>query len=169
MERAKPALVKAIEKGVKTVVAAGMHSLALTVDGVVLSFGCNDDGALGRAIDDDEEGFTPGEVELPAKIVQISAGDSHSAALDENGKAYYWGTFRDSSGAFGLTADGAMQKLPVPLAHHLDIAKISSGTFKIHPQSQAFFVRTFASELLNSDKLSFSAFNLSILKSLFSI
>ena len=53
-----------------------------------------------RAIDDDEEGFTPGEVKItdgndsPLKIVQISAGDSHSVALGENGKAYYWGTFR---------------------------------------------------------------------------
>ena len=53
-----------------------------------------------RAIEDDEEGFTPGEVKItgdndsPLKIVQISAGDSHSVALGENGKAYYWGTFR---------------------------------------------------------------------------
>lgn len=128
LERAKPALVKSIDKPVKAVVAGGMHSLALTEDGVVLSFGCNDEAALGRLIDEDEEGFTPGEVKLPAKIVQISAGDSHSAALDVNGKAYYWGTFRDSSGSFGLTPDGAMKKLPVPLAPHLNIAKISSGT-----------------------------------------
>ena len=77
------------------------------------------------------EGFTPGVVELPANchIVQVTSGDSHSAALDRAGKVYYWGTFRDSSGSFGLTTDGAIQKLPVPLAHHLNVKKISSGTY----------------------------------------
>ena len=48
-----------------------MHTLALSVDGVVYSFGCNDEGALGRAIEDDEEGFTPGEVKIEEKIVQV--------------------------------------------------------------------------------------------------
>ena len=46
-----------------------------------------------------------GEVSLDGKIVQISAGDSHSAALTSEGKVYYWGTFRDNSGTFGLTPD----------------------------------------------------------------
>jgi len=134
MERSKPALVKAIDKPVVSVVAGGMHTLALTADGTVYSFGCNDEGALGRAIDEDEEGFTPGPVKITgsdgkdSKIVQISAGDSHSAALDETGKVHYWGTFRDSSGSFGLTAKGDVEKLPIPLAHHLDIAKIASGS-----------------------------------------
>jgi len=128
MERSKPALVKSIPVKVASVEAGGMHTLALSVEGVVYSFGCNDEGALGRAIEDDEEGFTPGEVKIDEKIVQVSAGDSHSVALSEGGNVYYWGTFRDSSGSFGLTPDGSVQKLPVALAHHLDVAKISSGS-----------------------------------------
>ena len=74
-------------------------------------------------------GFTPGKVSLPddTSIVQITAGDSHSAALDNKGKVYYWGTFRDGSGAIGLTHDGNIQKLPVPLGHHLNVKKIASG------------------------------------------
>ena len=66
---------------------------------------------------------------MPAdtSIVQITAGDSHSAALDNKGKVYYWGTFRDGSGAIGLTHDGSIQKLPVPLGHHLNVKKIASG------------------------------------------
>ena len=60
-------------------------------------------------------------------VVQVTAGDSHSAALDDKGKVYYWGTFRDNSGALGLTHDGSIQKLPVPLAHHLNVKKIASG------------------------------------------
>ena len=33
-----------------------MHTVCLTKDGLVWSFGCNDEGALGRPIEDDEEG-----------------------------------------------------------------------------------------------------------------
>ncbi len=94
----------------------------------VYSFGCNDDGALGRATPDDDECFTPAAVNIPGKVVQISAGDSHSAALTEDGQAYYWGTFRDSSGPYGLTPDGERQNLPVELASHLKVKKIASGS-----------------------------------------
>ena len=41
----------------------------------------------------------------------------------------FLGTFRDSSGSFGLTPDGQIQKLPVKLKLHGDreVVKISSG------------------------------------------
>ncbi len=129
MERSKPALVKNLEN-VVDVVAGGMHSVCLTASGEVFTFGCNDEGSLGRETPEDEECFEPGKVEIPGggKVVQISAGDSHTVALTEDGRAYYWGTFRDGSGPFGLTPDGAMQKLPVPLAHHLRVKKVASGS-----------------------------------------
>lgn len=61
----------------------------------VLTFGCNDEGALGRNTSDKEDAeFAAGEVELPAKVTQISAGDSHTAVLLEDGRVYAWGTFR---------------------------------------------------------------------------
>jgi regulator of chromosome condensation len=93
--------------------------------------GCNDEGSLGRPIEDEEEEcFVAGPVELPGKVKQISAGDSHSVALTEDGRVYYWGTFRDSSGSFGLTPDGQMRKLPVhlPLPGGHEVAKITSGS-----------------------------------------
>lgn len=63
----------------------------------VYTFGCNDEGALGRLIkDDDTEPYVPGKVPLAEKIVQISAGDSHTAALTDEGKVFIWGTFRVS-------------------------------------------------------------------------
>ena len=94
----------------------------------VFTFGCNDEGALGRLTEDDEQTYTPGKVEIPGKVVQVSAGDSHTVALTEDGRAFYWGTFRDNSGSFGLTTNG-IEKLPIPLAPQLKIRKISSGTF----------------------------------------
>ncbi len=68
-----------------------------------------------------------GQVEIPGTVVQISAGDSHSAALTCEGKVYYWGTFRDNSGSFGLTPDGKNQPTPIPLDHDLKVTKIASG------------------------------------------
>ena len=81
--------------------------------------GCNDEGSLGRHIEDEEEEtFVPGLVILPSKVKQISAGDSHTVVLTEEGQVYYWGTFRDSSGSFGLTPNGQIRNLPVHLGKH---------------------------------------------------
>ena len=56
LERSKPALVKGVEGQIVSIAAGGMHTVCLTKDGLVWSFGCNDEGALGRPIEDDEEG-----------------------------------------------------------------------------------------------------------------
>ena len=61
MEASKPKVVTYLDgKPVVAICAGGMHSLALTIDGMVYSFGCNDDGALGRHTEDDDETYTPG-------------------------------------------------------------------------------------------------------------
>ena len=61
----------------------------------IYSWGCNDEGALGRSIEKIDE-YSPGMVEnmSKVKVVQISAGDSHTAALADNGSVYCWGIFR---------------------------------------------------------------------------
>lgn len=63
----------------------------------VFTWGCNDEGALGRKVKEGEE-FSPGCVQglSDAKVVQISAGDSHTAALTSSGEVYCWGVFRVS-------------------------------------------------------------------------
>ena len=62
----------------------------------VYTFGCNDEGALGRTTDDPDDESVPEKVELPVKVTQVTAGDSHTAALTEEGHVYVWGTFRVS-------------------------------------------------------------------------
>lgn len=64
-----------------------------------MSWGCNDEGALGRNTSVEDSETTPGVVEIPeenAEIYSISAGGSHSALLLSNGNVYSWGTFRVS-------------------------------------------------------------------------
>ena len=43
--------------------------------------------------DEEEECCVPALVDLPSKAIQISAGDSHTAALTEDGHVYIWGKY----------------------------------------------------------------------------
>jgi hypothetical protein len=62
--------------------------------GEIYTFGCNDEGALGRDTSEEGSEFEPGLVKLPGKATLISAGDSHTASLLEDGRCFIWGTFR---------------------------------------------------------------------------
>lgn len=64
---------------------------------------------------------------LLQKVVMLSAGDSHTAALADSGQVYLWGTFRDSSGAIGLVEAMKIEKLPVKVLSTVHIIKIASG------------------------------------------
>ena len=110
------------------VACCGMHTVALASDGMVYSWGVNDEGALGRPTADkiwneSEEGalysergdpYVPGKVLLPddVEVVQLSAGDSHTCALMADGSIWSWGTFRDSSGVMGFSVDTKLQLVP---------------------------------------------------------
>ena len=61
MEKTRPGLVKEVEDAVE-VVAGGMHSVVLDKNGQVWTFGCNDEGSLGRVVGEEEECFVPGQV-----------------------------------------------------------------------------------------------------------
>ncbi|MCW2289038.1 alpha-tubulin suppressor-like RCC1 family protein [Leucobacter luti] len=81
-----------------------LHSAAIGDDGNAYTWGYNAAGQLG-------DGGTaarnaPAKVELPAgaSLVQISAGNAHTVALDERGNAYAWGD--NSHGQLGTGATG---------------------------------------------------------------
>ncbi len=106
--------------GVVQLAVGGMHVAALTHDNKILTWGVNDQGALGRDTtwdggmkdaDDDESvesdsGLNPKEstpIAIPSDafpegtvFVQLAAGDSTTFALTDDGKVYGWGTFRVS-------------------------------------------------------------------------
>lgn len=96
MEKTRPALVAEVPN-VVNVKAGGMHSLCLTKAGEIWSFGCNDEGALGRDTSEEGSENKPRKIDLEGKVVKISAGDSHSACLLEDGRVFAWGSFRVST------------------------------------------------------------------------
>eukprot|EP00210_Caulerpa_lentillifera_P000384 g375.t1 len=93
-----------------------MHTVVLTVNGQVWSFGVNDDGALGRPTTEPGEAegdpTIPGRVKLPTeagKPIQVACTDSGSFILTDNGAVYGCGTFRNSSGVFGFNRGTKIQ------------------------------------------------------------
>ncbi|XP_035245094.1 regulator of chromosome condensation [Anguilla anguilla] len=126
LERKKPALVS-LPEGVLQAVAGGMHTVCLSETGNVYTFGCNDEGALGRDTAEEGSETSPGKVELGERVVQVSAGDSHTAALTEEGVVYAWGSFRDNNGVIGLLEP--MRKSASPVKYLIDepVVKIASG------------------------------------------
>lgn len=112
--------------GVVQVATGGMHCAAITFDNQILTWGVNDDGALGRDTwwagvhkDIIEEAFNadtdsngeyvdlnplestptavaPKSFSAATKFVQVACSDSATFALTQEGEVYGWGTFRVS-------------------------------------------------------------------------
>ena len=75
------------------ITCGGMHTLALANCGTIYSWGCNDEGALGRPGAEN----TPMKVEMDLPVTDVSAGDSHSCAYSTiSNKVFYWGCYRVS-------------------------------------------------------------------------
>lgn len=127
IEKTRPALVMDSSKAkVVDISAGGMHSLYLTADGEVWSFGCNDEGALGRDTTEEGSEYKVQKVELPTDCIRITAGDSHSAFLLSDGRVYACGSFRDSHGTMGLNLKGK-QQYPIEIVPGDEFVDIKSG------------------------------------------
>ena len=86
------------------------HSLAITADGAVWSWGGGEDGTLGHG--DEQMQLLPKKVEAFAdqRVVAVSAGAIHSTALTADGAVFTWG--RGEHGCLGHGEDLLDQLLP---------------------------------------------------------
>ena len=82
-------------RSIVTIVCGGMHSVALASNGSVYTWGCNDEGALGRSGAEN----TPILVDsLKEPITNISGWDSNTIAYNtQSNKIFYWGCYRVSN------------------------------------------------------------------------
>jgi len=99
-------------------VCGGMHTVALASSGAVYSWGCNDEGALGRIGKEDK----PMHVEdLPIRCTDITAGDSHSVFYNtNNSNAYFCGLYRVRNIFKVINLIDRIQQLE-PFAHQLNL------------------------------------------------
>ncbi|PNH63843.1 hypothetical protein VD0002_g4636 [Verticillium dahliae] len=143
--------------GVVQIACGGMHVAALTHDNKILTWGVNDQGALGRDTnwdgglrdadqasdsgsddEDDDSGVTPREstptavsaehFAPDAKFVQVVASDSATFALTEDGRVYGWGTFRSSDGILGFNQDIKIQMTPLYIPELKSIKALAAGS-----------------------------------------
>ena len=94
---------------VVAVSAGGDHSLALTADGAVRSWGWGRSGQLGHG--DQQRQLLPKKVEAFAgqRVVAVSAGSVHSLARTADGAVWSWGF-----GRFGRLGHGKEQNQLLP-------------------------------------------------------
>jgi len=93
------------EQRVVAVSAGAMHSLALTADGAVWSWGDGIFGRLGHG-DHQQNQLLPKKVEALAgrRVVAVSAGGSHGLAITADAAVFTWG--RGERGCLGHGDDG---------------------------------------------------------------
>lgn len=99
---------------VRQISARGMHTLALTTDGVVLAWGQNSSGQLGDGTTEDRG--KPQRVLQLSGMERVAAGYTQSLAL-RGGEIWSW----------GKSGSGSIQKTPAKVAGLDDIVAISVG------------------------------------------
>jgi len=119
-------------KTIAQVAAGGQHSLLLTNDGSVYSFGRNDDGQTGQGT---ESGNTLVATPIDTSniagksITQVAAGGQHSLLLADDGSVYSFG--RNIFGATGLgtTTGDTLIATPIDMTNlgGLRVIGISAG------------------------------------------
>ncbi len=142
--------------GVIQIACGGMHVAALTRDNKILTWGVNDQGALGRDTtwdgglkdmdgdesdsddDDDDTGINPNEsTPTPVgeeffapgtKFVQVVSCDSATFVLTQDGRVYGWGTFRSSDGVLGFNESINIQQRPMLLTSLKNITALAAGS-----------------------------------------
>ncbi|GAM24762.1 hypothetical protein SAMD00019534_079370 [Acytostelium subglobosum LB1] len=97
------------------VVCGKNHTLVLTTEGSMYSFGFNICGQLG--LNTFSDSIQPKKIEMPGEIVDIASGYYHSMCLTRRGAVYTWGFVSD--GALGLGAVVGHQSKPtlIPYSH----------------------------------------------------
>ncbi|KAJ1674904.1 hypothetical protein EV182_002325, partial [Spiromyces aspiralis] len=109
LERKHPFPVATLsDANIVDIASGGMHNMAITSEGRLWSWGCNDQRALGRS----GEEFEPHPVEGmdEVEIVKVACSDSATIAVSKDGYVYACGTFRSAEGIMGFSADIGTQE-----------------------------------------------------------
>eukprot|EP00929_Paragymnodinium_shiwhaense_P030762 TRINITY_DN17377_c0_g1_i1.p1 TRINITY_DN17377_c0_g1~~TRINITY_DN17377_c0_g1_i1.p1 ORF type:complete len:1888 (-),score=508.37 TRINITY_DN17377_c0_g1_i1:111-5774(-) len=98
------------QQPVSMAAAGTKHSMALTTDGAMFSWGHGGNGRLGLGVSL-EACLSPRAVQVipQAKMKWIAAGEAHSGSIDVLGNCFCWG-----AGSYGRTGHGEESDAPLP-------------------------------------------------------
>ncbi|KAJ5713306.1 uncharacterized protein N7483_010487 [Penicillium malachiteum] len=135
--------------GIVHLAVGGVHSAALTHENQILTWGVNDEGALGRdtkekEVPSDEGNESGDEITLnlseatptpvdashfPENTIfcQLAASDSATFTLTTDGMVYGWGTFRGSNGGIGFSPKSKKEQHTPILIPVQDVVNIVAG------------------------------------------
>lgn len=74
----------------------GLHNAVVTEGGQVYTWGCADDGSLGRAGDESVPILV--DALKAESIVTVACGDGQTIAVTNNGDVFGWGAYKDKEG-----------------------------------------------------------------------
>ena len=109
--------------GVRTIAAGAFHSVAVMLDGSVVSWGRNDYGQLGdQSID---KKALPVYVQGLTAVRDVGAGTYHTLAVQYNGTVCAWG--RNSNGELGQGASSDLSLVPVQVLKSSQAGDVLTG------------------------------------------
>ena len=86
------------DKHVIGISCGGLHNAVFTSSGAVYTWGCNDDGSLGRdGVEHEALRVTTGGLENEV-VVGVACGDGQTMCVTVKGVVYGWGCFKDKEG-----------------------------------------------------------------------
>jgi alpha-tubulin suppressor-like RCC1 family protein len=101
-----------------------LHSLAITSDGRLSTFGQSTSGQLGRTVDAAHPARVPGQVGADPEWVAVASGAFHTLALKTDGSLWSWGD--NSRGQLGL-GDRSNRAAPTRIGVATDWAAVDCG------------------------------------------
>jgi alpha-tubulin suppressor-like RCC1 family protein len=122
-----PRLVEALNHVVVKQVAAGWgHSMVLTRDGDVFTWGSGYFGQLGHGNTRNQN--VPKRVEGLTNVADIAAGFSHSVAVVEAGSVFTWGFNKDGQLGLGDHGYGAQRNVPTEVVQGVNgVVAVAAG------------------------------------------
>ncbi|GBB96947.1 hypothetical protein RclHR1_02880013 [Rhizophagus clarus] len=128
-EVTKLSIIRLLDKfNIVDISAGSLHNAALTVDGKVVTWGCNDHGTLGRFTETPDSArekaileagnFDIGEEGNPAyaegldnvNVVKVACGGNATFVISDQGHLYATGTFKDNDGIIGFSQDSCISE-----------------------------------------------------------
>uniref|UniRef100_A0A7M4FZI6 HECT and RLD domain containing E3 ubiquitin protein ligase family member 6 n=1 Tax=Crocodylus porosus TaxID=8502 RepID=A0A7M4FZI6_CROPO len=124
-----PEQVQALEAQIITRVSCGKeHSLVVSNEGKVFSWGAGSEGQLGTG-EFKEQSFIPKKIDvlLNHRVLQVTCGHYHSLALTQDGRVFSWG--QNSHGQLGLGKEFPSQASPQQVAslNGIPLAQVAAG------------------------------------------